>query len=74
MGSSGVVATKIHLFNYILNYNIIPPYEQALIGVGWIASEHKEMKKEKKKQSRTCMSPGPEKRRKETQETLVSWA
>ena len=46
--SSGVVATKIHSFNYILNYNIIPPYEQVLVGMRWIASEHKEMKKKKK--------------------------
>ena len=43
--------------------------------MGCITSEHKETKKKKKKRrSWACMSPGTEKRRKEPQETLVSWA
>ena len=40
---------------------IIPPYEQALVGMGCITSEHKETKKKKKRRSRACMSLGQRK-------------
>jgi hypothetical protein len=45
---------------------IKPPYEQALVGMGWNAGGPREPKeKKRKKRSRRCVSPGPEKRKKE---------
>ena len=53
---------------------IKPPYEQVLVGMGWIAGGPREMKEEKRKKEKVQEThvPGPEKSKKNTQETSVS--
>ena len=55
---------------------IKPPYEQVLVGMGWIVGGPRETKEEKRKKEKVQEThvPGPEKSKENTQETSVSWA
>ena len=53
---------------------IKPPYEQVLVGMGWIVGGHRETKEEKRKKEKVQETHvlGPEKSKKNTQEMSVS--
>ena len=71
---SGVILTKIHVFDYLLNYNYQTTLQAGPCRHGWIVLVSGPREKKKRNSPGDACLLGQRKERKNTQGTIVSWA